>query len=224
MSQAKFGTVLRHLRAMVVPKAMKQLSDGQLLQCYLAGKDEGAFTTIVQRHARLVWAVCRNVLGHDEDAEDALQASFLVLATKGASIKKAQSLASWLHGVAFRTAMMAKRRAAVRRVHEKVREAMTEQNRTAADSQTAWKELLGILDAEVRRLPEKYAAPFILCCLEGRSGPEAARVLGWKEGTVAGRLSQGASFWGKGWCAGVSIWVSSLAGWRCVIGWPPRQE
>jgi RNA polymerase sigma factor (sigma-70 family) len=187
MRQPEFSTILRHLRGLTVPEATKKLTDAQLLKQFTAAQDETAFTVLVQRHARLVWAVCRNTLQHQQDAEDALQASFLVLATKAGSIRKAASLANWLHGVAFRTAMLVKRRAAVQRSHEeKARSTMTPPK---SESETAWKELLAVLDIEIRRLPEKYAAPFVLCCLEGRSGPEAARQLGWKEGTVTNRIT-----------------------------------
>jgi RNA polymerase sigma factor (sigma-70 family) len=188
MRQPEFSNILHHLRGLTVPEATKKLTDAQLLERFTAAQDETAFTVLVQRHARLVWAVCRNTLQHQQDAEDALQASFLVLATRARSIKKAASLANWLHGVAFRTAMLVKRRAAVQRSHEeKARSTMTQ---SKSESETAWRELLGVLDSEIRRLPGKYAAPFVLCCLEGRSGPEAARQLGWKEGTVTNRLTQ----------------------------------
>jgi RNA polymerase sigma-70 factor (ECF subfamily) len=86
------------------------------LQRFVAGHEEAAFTAIVRRHAPLVWRVCRHVLRHEQDAEDALQASFVILARHAYSIRKAEALASWLHGVAFRTAMMAKRSVAIRRV------------------------------------------------------------------------------------------------------------
>ena len=187
MSQTKFSAVLRHIRGMAIPDATKLQTDGGLLTQFVTSRDEEAFTAIVQRHGRLVWSVCHNVLHHDQDAEDAMQAAFLVLATKARSVKKRSSLASWLHGVAYRTAMLAKRRAAAQRSHEKARTILA---RSHCESEVAWRELLAILDAEIRRLPEKLAAPFVLCCLEGLSGPEAARHLGWKEGTVTGRLTQ----------------------------------
>jgi len=170
-----------------MPEATKKLTDAQLLLRFLAEGDETAFTVIVQRHARLVWTVCRHVLQHDQDAEDAMQTSFLVLATKGGSIRKTASLASWLHGVAYRTSMVAKRKMAAQRSHEK---ATCKMEQPQTESETAWKELLAVLDSEIHRLPSHYAAPFLLCCLEGKSGPEAARQLGWKEGTVTSRLTR----------------------------------
>src|SRR5580765_1337443 len=98
MRQSPITSVLSHLRAMSATAALKDLPDALLLERFLAQRDEIAFTVLVRRHARLVWTVCRNVLHHEQDVEDALQASFLVLATKAGSIKKRQSLASWLHG------------------------------------------------------------------------------------------------------------------------------
>jgi RNA polymerase sigma factor (sigma-70 family) len=187
MQQAQLGTVLRFCRGLTVPEATRDLTDQDLLHRFTSSRDETAFVAIVQRHARLVWSVCRNVLQHEQDAEDCVQACFLVLANRAETIKKADSLANWLHGVAYRTALLAKRKLAARRAHERSRQAMRQ---TTSTTEAAWKELLAVLDAEIRRLPEKYGAPFVLCCLEGLSGPDAARQLGWKEGTVSGRLCQ----------------------------------
>jgi RNA polymerase sigma factor (sigma-70 family) len=187
MANTDLGTVLRHIRRLVVPETLQDLTDRELLRRFVAGHEEAAFTAIVQRYAPLVWRVCRHVLRHEQDAEDALQASFVILARHAPSIRKAEALASWLHGVAFRTAMMAKRSAAIRRVHES--EVMRMRRETVASAVDA-RELQAIVDEEVRNLPEKYRAPFVLCCLEGRSQAEAARELGWKEGTVSSRLAE----------------------------------
>jgi RNA polymerase sigma factor (sigma-70 family) len=186
MASTQPGTVLRHLRNLVVAQAAEEWTDRQLLDRFLTHRDEAAFAALVQRHARLVWGVCRHVLRHDHDAEDALQATFLVLARQGASIRKADAIASFLHGVAWRTAMMARRSAARRRTHERQGCTMPRVTGPEADG----RELQAILDEEVQRLPEKYRAPFVLCCLEGKSRAEAARELAWKEGTVWSRLSQ----------------------------------
>jgi RNA polymerase sigma factor (sigma-70 family) len=175
------------MRRLVVPETSRDATDRELLQRFVAGQDEAAFTAIVKRHAPLVWRVCRRVLRHEQDAEDALQASFVILACHASSIRKAEALASWLHGVAFRTAMMAKRSVAIRRVHES--EVMRMRRETLASTVDA-QELQAIVDEEVRNLPEKYRAPFVLCCLEGRSQAEAARELAWKEGTVSSRLAE----------------------------------
>jgi RNA polymerase sigma factor (sigma-70 family) len=187
MARERLGTVLRNVRQVSVAQGAQGLGDSVLLQRFQAQQDEDAFAVLVQRHGRLVLGVCRRVLRHDQDAEDAFQAVFLALARCASSIRKPDALASWLHGVAYRTAMGLKRVAARRRAHERRVEAMSHE---AHLSPPALGELQAILDEEVNRLPEKYRAPFVLCCLEGKTKAETARALGWKEGTVSSRLAQ----------------------------------
>jgi RNA polymerase sigma factor (sigma-70 family) len=187
MAPAPLGTVLQHLRDLLTTQTAQALTDGQLLHAFAAHRGEAAFTVLVQRHGPLVWGVCRHVLQNEHDAEDAFQATFLVLARKAASIRKRESVGSWLHGVAYRIARKAKANSAKRRDHEKQAGTMPHHDTTA---DIAWRELQALLHEEVGRLPEKYRAPFVLCCLEGKSKPEAAQELGWKEGTVSGRLAQ----------------------------------
>jgi RNA polymerase sigma factor (sigma-70 family) len=134
----------------------------------------------------MVGGVCRRVLGHPQDAEDAFQATFLVLAQSAAKLRKKTALASFLYGTAHRIARNAKRAAARRRKHEGQASARSSQN--PAD-ELSWRELRLLLDEEIARLPEKYRSVFLLCCLESLSQAEAARRLGMKEGTLSYRLT-----------------------------------
>jgi RNA polymerase sigma factor (sigma-70 family) len=186
MSNWQAYTLLRQLRQHLEPSAVKAQSDAELLGRFIGLRDEEAFAALVHRHGRLVWHVCRHILGRDHDAEDAFQATFLVLARKARSIRKRKSVASWLHGVAYRIARKARVAAARRRKHESQAAPVAT---VSSSSELAWRDLQAILDEELNRLPEKFHAPFVLCCLEGQSKPEAARALGWKEGTVSSRLA-----------------------------------
>src|SRR5437667_9638539 len=118
MATAPLGTLLRHIRRLTAQRDSRERTDHQLLDDFTARRDEAAFAALVARHGPMVLRVCRRVLNHEQDAEDAFQATFLVLARKTGSIRKRAALAEWLHGVAYRTAMQAKRSAARRRNHE----------------------------------------------------------------------------------------------------------
>lgn len=181
MRSRGLGTVLREVHKLAAP----DMDDGELLERFVATRDEVAFTVLVRRHGPRVLQVCRRVLRHADDAEDALQVTFLVLARSASSVRFRAALASWLYGVAHRSAMSMKRQSARRRRRERETEAVA----PAADD-LHLRELQAVLDEEVARLPEKYRAPFVLCCLDGKSREEAAAALGWKEGTVSGRLAR----------------------------------
>jgi RNA polymerase sigma factor (sigma-70 family) len=176
-----------NLRRLLGAHAAENDDDAHLLERFVAARDEAAFAALVERYGRLVLGVCRALLRHEEDAEDAFQATFLVLARMAASIRQRESLSSWLYGVAQRTALKARRAMATRRRHEPQAETRTPQQPVA---EAALREVQAIFHEEVGRLAAKYRAPFVLCCLEGKSRAEAARQLGWKEGTVSGRIAQ----------------------------------
>jgi RNA polymerase sigma factor (sigma-70 family) len=163
------------------------LTDRQLLDRFVARHEEAAFEALLLRYGPLVLGVCRRVLHDTHDADDAFQATFLVLARKAASIAKRQSVGSWLYGVAYRIAVKAKIQAQRRRAYE--RHAV---QRPTADplDELLWRDLRPVLDEEVNRLPEKYRAPVLLCFLEGIPYAEAARQLGCSKGTIALRLAQ----------------------------------
>jgi RNA polymerase sigma factor (sigma-70 family) len=184
MATAQLGTLLRRIQELAAGHAAPQRTDRQLLDDFSAGCDQAAFTALVARHGPMVLRVCRRVLHHEQDAEDAFQATFLVLARHTASIRRREALACWLHGVAYRTAMKAKRSAARRRTHE----ARVGDLTPPSAPNPSWNEVQVVLDEELGHLPEPFRAAFVLRVLEDRSGSEAAAELGCKESTVASRL------------------------------------
>src|SRR5262245_48955027 len=118
MAKVATSPILQLIRRVVEDPQVRGLPDQELLQRFRSEHDEGAFHTLLRRHGAMVLDLCRSVLGDGADAEDAFQASFLVLAQKAGSIRKGGSLASWLHGVAYRTALKARAQSAVRHKHE----------------------------------------------------------------------------------------------------------
>jgi RNA polymerase sigma factor (sigma-70 family) len=165
-------------------------TDAQLLERFLRGREEEAFAALVRRHGPMVLGVCHRLLGHAQDAEDAFQATFLVLARKAASVVPPGMVGNWLYGVACRTARKAKAAVVRRRGRERQVGEMPEPAMTPVE---AWAELRPLLDRELERLPEKYRAPVVLCDLEGNTYREAALRLGWPEGTVSTRLTHARS-------------------------------
>jgi RNA polymerase sigma factor (sigma-70 family) len=185
MATAPIGIVLRHL-GRLAGGAAPERTDRQLLDDFASRHDEAAFAALVGRHGGMVLRVCRRVLRHEQDAEDAFQATFLVLARSAATIRRREALAGWLHGVARRTAMKAKRTAARRRA----REGRPRSQAPPAPPGPLWEEVRSVLDEELGRLAEPFRSAFVLCILEGKTGPEAAAALGCKEATVYTRVNR----------------------------------
>jgi RNA polymerase sigma factor (sigma-70 family) len=177
--------VIQQLRRMLLQDEAG-LTDGQLLGCFIEGRDEAAFAALVKRHGPLVWGACRRLLSA-HDAEDAFQATFLVLCCKAATIRRRESLSHWLYGVAHQTALQARRTAARRRAREKQVGDMPE---PAAAEQDGGHDLRPELDQELSHLPDHYQVVLLLCDLEGKSRKEAAEQLGLPEGTVGSRLAR----------------------------------
>jgi RNA polymerase sigma factor (sigma-70 family) len=184
VADTRLTGLLRRLHTGLVPAPN---ADRDALRAFIAHKDESAFAVLVQRHGPMVLRVCQRVLHHAEDAEDAFQATFLVLARKAESIGRSDALSSWLHGVAFRTALRAKRDARRRRARE--RQSPVSIGPDPAET-LAWRDVQILLDAEIRRLPERYRAAFVLCHLDGRTRAEAAAELGIEENTLSSRLAR----------------------------------
>jgi RNA polymerase sigma factor (sigma-70 family) len=189
MANASLGPVVHHLRGLAAQPGPRR-SDHELLQDFLTRNDQPAFAALVRRHGALVFAVCRRELQAPEDAEDAFQATFLLLAQKAGSIRKQEALASWLHGVAYRMAQNAKRAAARRRKHEVK---VGPRQPSAPPPDEAWREMQAILDEEVQRLPAAYREPFVLCFLQGLSRAEVAAQLALTGKALEGRLARARS-------------------------------
>jgi RNA polymerase sigma factor (sigma-70 family) len=188
MAAGSLGSVLRHLRRLAGAPGTADPSDVQLLERFARNRDETAFAALVERHGPMVLGVCRRVLRHEQDAEDAFQATFLVLARKAGAAGWRDSLGSWLYTVAYRLALRARAAAARRQLHERKAARMT---RTASGSADEPGDLRPVLDEELSRLPEKYRAPLVLCYLQDKTQAEAARALGWPVGSMSMRLARG---------------------------------
>jgi RNA polymerase sigma factor (sigma-70 family) len=187
MRNGQLDNVLRHIRGLVAAGATKELLDRELLERFVAARDEAAFAAIVERHGPLVMGVCQRVLRDEHHAEDACQATFLVLARQAGAIRKRDSLGSWLHGVARRVA--GKLRADVKR--RAARDVTADEApRSDPTGEVTWREGLVALDEEISRLPATYRPALILCHLEGRTHEEAARELGCSLGALRGRLER----------------------------------
>ncbi len=187
MAAEPMNRVMRQLRRALLAQDDGR-TDAQLLERFVAHRDEAAFAALVRRHGPMVLGVCRRTAGHADDADDAFQAVFLVLARKAASIRAPARLGAWLYGVAYRTARKA--RAAADRLRTRERQVPT-MPQPAVEPDDRWQEITPLLDQELSRLPDKYRIPIVLCDLEGVPRKEVAHRLGVPEGTLSSRLATG---------------------------------
>jgi RNA polymerase sigma factor (sigma-70 family) len=187
MPTGQMTQAIQHLRRAVLWRDGAGLSDAQLLEHFIERRDEAAFETLVRRHGPMVLGVCRRLLRNGHDADDAFQATFLVLVRKAACIAPKEMVGHWLYGVAYQTALKGRAVAAKRRMRERQLALIPEPETKSHD---LWSDLQSVLDQEVSRLPYKYRVPFVLCDLEEKTYKEAARQLGWPEGTLSVRLAR----------------------------------
>jgi RNA polymerase sigma factor (sigma-70 family) len=190
VSNGPYGSTLRQMHALFNEGTVGGLTDAELLQRFTAraGEDaESAFSVLIDRHGPMVMRVCRRVLRDTQDIDDAFQATFLVLVRKAGRLTIKDSLGPWLHGVALRAASCARSTAARRRMHERRAAEMRAESTVDGIPDDLGK----ILHDEIHRLPERYRAPIVLCCLEGLTQGQAALSLGWPVGTVQSGLARG---------------------------------
>jgi RNA polymerase sigma factor (sigma-70 family) len=186
MHASSLQGVLDYFRKLTDPARPRELSDADLLERFRLGREEAAFTLLVQRHGPMVLAVCRRILGDVYEAEDAFQATFLVLVRKAGTIRKQQSLAGWLHRVASHIA----HKAGMRCTRQRVGQAFQPDIRDDPSETLAAAELRAALDEEIERLPDKYRTPLILCYLAEKTHEQAAAELGWPKSSVTARLAR----------------------------------
>ncbi|HEY7154628.1 MAG TPA: sigma-70 family RNA polymerase sigma factor [Gemmataceae bacterium] len=189
MANASLAAALRQVCRWAAHCADYNLPDHQLLERFAAQRDEAAFTALVRRHGGLVLSVARRILRDAHAAEDIFQNTFLTLARRAGSIRKRESLASWLYGVAARLASQTRLRDTRRSVRE--REASPPPAAEDVTEAAAWRELGAVLDEELQRVPEKYRTPLVHIYFAGQTQEEAARQLGWSKGTLRRRLERG---------------------------------
>ncbi len=185
MLNGQVGQLLRHPAPI---GTTEEQTDAQLLKRFASHHDQGAFAVLVKRHGPMVLAVCRRVLRDSHDADDAFQATFMVLVRKAGSLTRPELVGNWLYGVAYRVAVKARGNAARRSEYERRSPVIAPVDPML---EVTGRELRSVLDAEMSHLPEKYRSPLILCYLEGKTNEEAARLLGWPTGSMSGRLARG---------------------------------
>jgi RNA polymerase sigma factor (sigma-70 family) len=194
MATSPMSIVFQHLRTTELLSDGARMTDGDLLERFVAGRDEAAFAALVRRHGQMVWGVCRRVLAGHQDAEDAFQATFLVLVRKAASVVPREMVGNWLYGVAHQTALNARANEARRRTRERQ---VTQMPEPADREEDLWRCLEPVLDQELSRLPNRYRTAIALCDLGGKTRKEVAQQLGVPEGTLSGWLTRGRAMLAK---------------------------
>jgi RNA polymerase sigma factor (sigma-70 family) len=187
MPGRQLSTALQLIRGSLYPGGSGGLSDAHLLERWTLCRDEVAFELLLRRHGPMVFAVCRRLLNSAQDAEDAFQATFLILVRRANAIRKHTALGSWLYKVAYRVALRARHKPGLPTTASDLDTLRDERERT---EEVLWNDLRPVLDEEVVRLPPRYRDVFVLCQLQGKSNNEAARELGCPLGTVVSRLSR----------------------------------
>jgi len=188
VAKGQLAGVIQQLSRLIGGGGCASLADSQLLARFVDQRDQEAFAGLLYRHGPLVLGVCRQLLRDSHDAEDAFQATFLVLARKAGKVRHGESLAGWLYRVAYRIALNARASAAQRKQQEsQVGEMATA---SPVPDEAAWQELRPVLHEEVSRLPAKYRLPVVLCYLQSKTNEEAALELGCPVGTLKGRLNR----------------------------------
>jgi RNA polymerase sigma factor (sigma-70 family) len=191
MGLPSLPSILENVQRRLRPSLSGVVTDADLLERFLRKRDQAAFELLMWRHGPMVFGVCRRVLHHTQDAEDAFQAAFLTLARKAGSIGKRESLSGWLYMVAYRIALRVRARSARRGQVEKPLDDLPIDPRSSDPADvTAWRELRRVVDAELSQIPEKYRTAFILCHLEGKTCEEAAEHLGCPRGTIQSRVGR----------------------------------
>jgi RNA polymerase sigma factor (sigma-70 family) len=184
---ATSANLLRHVQHLVANHAHDQLTDHQLLQRFTDQRDEALFSLLVRRHGPMVLGLCRRLLGHEQDAEDAFQAAFLILAKKAGSIRQAD-VGGFLYRVTYHLAVRARAQISKRHQRNQRGGAMSTSDPT---SEATWNDVRAVVDEEIERLPDDLRCAVVLCYVEGKTHDEAARLLGWSKGTLRRRLGQG---------------------------------
>jgi RNA polymerase sigma factor (sigma-70 family) len=188
MAKSTDNPILHLIRSLADDHPLRNVPDHELLQRFTSAHDHAAFTGLMRRHGSMVLDVCRTVARNDADAEDAFQATFLILSQKAKSIRNQASIGSWLYGVAYRTALNA-RNTSARRQELETRVRQSKSSESTDD--LPWHVVQELIYTELNKLAERYRAPLVLCYLQGRSQDEAARHLGVSKATVKNRLERG---------------------------------